>query len=108
MLDRASTEEDRAQEAGRQDVPGSSPSQDPPGLRSVLTRLPRHRTVIRELFASDGEFRALCDEYEACRTAQQRLAGGTPAQRELVGEYRRLALGLERELLDRIREASGG
>lgn len=82
-------------------------AQHAPGLRSVLTRLPGHREVIQQLFASDGEFRALCDEYEACRTAQGRLAIGTPAQQELVGEYRRLALRLERELLDRIREESG-
>jgi hypothetical protein len=74
----------------------------------VLERLPRHRNLIQHLFASDGEFRALCDEYEACRSAQERLARGTPAQQELVGEYRRLALRLERELLDRIREESGG
>lgn len=89
-------------------MPAVAPRKDPVGLRCVLARLPGHGKLIRELFASDGEFRALCDEYGACRTAQERLGSGTPAQQELVGEYRRLALGLELELLDRIREASGG
>ena len=39
------------------------------GVSALVSRFPRHELVIRRLWAREGEFRAVCGEYEAALAA---------------------------------------
>ena len=70
----------------------------PGGVKLLLERFPHVRTVSLQLLAKNEAFRELCEEYEACTAAAERLAkaGGDLAIRK---EYAALQLRLEGELL---------
>jgi hypothetical protein len=67
-----------------------------PSLTTVIERFPNARAHATHLYDRDEDFRDLCDEYEVCRRAEDRLEGGKPPIRR---EYAALRLRLEGELL---------
>ena len=73
-----------------------------PALKVVCARLTGIRDDAEWLFARDDAFRELCEEYEACTAATDRLATG--GQESLRNEYKTLLLRLEGELLRYVAE----
>ena len=71
----------------------------PSSLSLLHERLPQVRDRIAQLFASDEDFRDLCDEYEACARTILRFAAADVSSAGLRAEYAALLLRLERELL---------
>jgi hypothetical protein len=68
-----------------------------PALKVVCARLSGIRDDAEWLFARDDAFRELCEEYEACTAASDRLTQGGPES--LRNEYKTLLLRLEGEML---------
>jgi hypothetical protein len=75
-------------------------------VKLLLERFPHVQAVSLLLLARHETFRELCEEYEACSEAAERLehSGGDDAIRK---EYSALRLRLEGELLRYISEQSG-
>jgi hypothetical protein len=67
-------------------------------LAAVVGRFPSARARAEELFERDEDFREVCEEYEACRQAELRLASGDARAEALRHEYERLRARLEQEL----------
>ena len=67
-------------------------------------RLPQVGERVARLFASDEDFRELCDEYEACARTITRFAAADVSSAGLRTEYAALLLRLERELLRYVEE----
>jgi hypothetical protein len=65
-------------------------------LTTVIERFPNARAQAAHLYDRDEDFRDLCEEYEVCRQAEERLAASQAAIRR---EYAALRLRLEGELL---------
>ncbi len=70
----------------------------PSSLSLLHERLPQVGDRISRLFASDEDFRELCDEYEACARTITRFAAADVSSAGLRTEYAALLLRLEREL----------
>ena len=70
----------------------------PGGVKLLLERFPHVKVVSLQLLVRNEAFRELCEEYEACTAAVERLAlsGGDESIRK---EYAALQLRLEGELL---------
>ncbi|HEX2494566.1 MAG TPA: hypothetical protein VHK24_12385 [Steroidobacter sp.] len=75
-------------------------------VQLLLERFPHLNAVSLQLLAHHETFRELCEEYEACTQAAERLerSGSDPA---MLKEYSALRLRLEGELLRYISENSG-
>ena len=79
----------------------SGQTRSPRGSRSVqlfLERYPRVREASEQLLRDSEAFRELCEEYEACTEAIERLAN-SEANDGLLTEYSTLRLRLEGDLL---------
>lgn len=78
-----------------------------PGLRTcvrlLLERFPHLQSVSTQLLETHETFRELCEEYEACTQAIDRLAPGE-SDVAIVKEFSALRLRLEAELLRYISE----
>lgn len=72
----------------------------------ILQRFPHIRAVSLDLLHRLDDFRDLCEEYEACTLACERLAH-SGAGETLHREYVALRLRLETELLRYVEEHSG-
>jgi hypothetical protein len=80
---------------------GSGQTPAPPSPRCVqllLDRFPHVREVSEQLLNHSEAFRELCEEYEACTEAIERLEHSA-ASAGLLTEYLALRLRLEGELL---------
>src|SRR5262245_7526443 len=77
-----------------------------PAMAAVDGRFPQLRERVVCLFERDENFRDVCEEYEACKETVARLEASDPAPEALRNEYAALLLGLERELLRYLEEAS--
>jgi hypothetical protein len=78
----------------------------PPNARCVqllLDRFPHVREVSEQLLNDSEAFRELCEEYQACTEAIERL-GHSAASAGLLTEYLALRLRLEGELLRCVRD----
>ena len=75
-------------------------------MRLVTERFPNVQEDAKQLFARDEAFRELCEEYEACTQAAERLEGRLE-QEPLRREYGALRLRLEGELLRYLQEHRG-
>jgi hypothetical protein len=64
-----------------------------------MERFPNVRDEAQRLFARDEAFRELCEEYEVCTRAAERLDGAQLEEAPLRREYAALRLRLEGELL---------
>jgi hypothetical protein len=73
-------------------------------MKLVLERFPNVQSQATHLFERDEGFRELCEEYEACTTAADRLEASAPRQEQLRREYAALRLRLEGELLRYLQE----
>jgi hypothetical protein len=73
-------------------------------VKRVLDRFPHVQSASLRLLERNESFRELCEEYEACAAATERLAA-TEAIRK---EYEALRLRLEGELLRYIADFGGG
>ncbi len=83
-----------------------------PDVRDRLKQLlqeqfPNDQATCRHLLENDLGFRDLCEEYEACLDAIQRL-GHSYVDRELRMEYVELRLEIEEELLHHIADYEFG
>jgi hypothetical protein len=76
-------------------------------IRLVIERFPNVQEDARQLFARDEAFRELCEDYETCTQAAERLEGSRLDQDPLRREYAALRLRLEGELLRYFQEHSG-
>lgn len=76
-------------------------------IRLVIERFPNVQEDARWLFARDEEFRELCEEYEVCNRAAERLDGSRLEEEPLRREYAALRLRLEGELLRYLQENPG-
>jgi hypothetical protein len=72
-------------------------------VKRVLERFPHVQSASLRLLERNASFRELCEEYEACSVATERLAA-TEAIRK---EYEALRLRLEGELLRYIADFGG-
>jgi hypothetical protein len=70
-----------------------------PGMRLVMERFPNVRDEAQRLFIRDEAFRELCEEYEVCSRAAERLDSSQLEEQPLRREYAALRLRLEGELL---------
>lgn len=70
-----------------------------PGLKLVSEQFPNVKEQAALLFGRDEVFRELCEEYEACVGAAQRLDPSRPGEGAMQREYVALRLRLEGELL---------
>jgi hypothetical protein len=68
-------------------------------MRLVMERFPNVRDEAQRLFIRDEAFRELCEEYEVCTRAAERLDGAQLEEAPLRREYAALRLRLEGELL---------
>jgi hypothetical protein len=73
-------------------------------MKLVIERFPNVEKAAVHLFQRDEAFRDLCEEYEACAQAAERLAEARPGQDALRREYAALRLRLEGELLRYLQE----
>jgi hypothetical protein len=73
-------------------------------LAAVVGRFPGARARAEELFEHDEVFREVCEEYEACRQAELRLAGGDARTEALRLEYEKHRARLEQELSRHLEE----
>ena len=65
----------------------------------IREQLSDQEDSIDRLAAEDGEFRAMCDDYDACVDALRYWAGSVASGAEArVGEYRDLIEGLYEEI----------
>ena len=85
--------------------PGEQPEQRR-YVRLLLERFPHVRAVSLQLIEQQESFRELCEEYEACSDAADRLSH-TPVDEALRREYQALRLRLEGELLRYISKHGG-
>ena len=76
-------------------------------MRLVIERFPNVQEDAQQLFARDEAFRELCEEYEACSQAAERLETSRLDQDPLRREYNALRLRLEGELLRYLQEHRG-
>jgi hypothetical protein len=78
-------------------------------VKILLERFPNLRAVSLQLLEQNEVFRELCEEYEACTEAAERLAHDE-SDDAMLREYCALRLRLEAELLRYISQhrASGG
>lgn len=70
-----------------------------PALRLVTDRLPQVRECAREVYERDEVFREMCDDYQLCHEAQERMVGAVGRAAGVREEYVALGLRLEAELL---------
>jgi hypothetical protein len=84
---------------------GGGAGAPPPGgyVKLLLERFPHVRDISLQLLLQQETFRELCEEYEACTQAAERLAQ-TESNEALRKEYSALRLRLEGELLRYISE----
>jgi hypothetical protein len=75
-----------------------------PALKLVTDRFEQVRDRAVRAFASDPDFRYLCDEYQACVVTVARLQAGPGSTATLRSEYGALLLRLEHELLRHLEE----
>lgn len=77
-------------------------------LQSALSAFPEDAALVMSLFASDSNFRSVCEDY---RLAQEGVAAFTPAPgaepREEVHDYLRLVCELKVEVGHAIHAARG-
>jgi hypothetical protein len=88
---------------------GSEPDNRSPPRRCVellMQRFPYVRDISLQLIVNHETFRELCEEYEACTDAAERLAH-SEADEAIRKEYSALRLRLEGELLSYISEQTG-
>lgn len=64
-----------------------------------MERFPNVRDEAQRLFIRDEAFRELCEEYEVCSRAAERLDSSQLEEQPLRREYAALRLRLEGELL---------
>jgi uncharacterized protein YdcH (DUF465 family) len=76
-------------------------------MRLVIERFPSVQDEAKHLFTRDEAFRELCEDYEACTQASERLEGSRLDEEPLRREYRALRLRLEGELLRYLQEHRG-
>lgn len=74
-------------------------------LKLVSEQFPHVRERAVLLFGRDEAFRELCEEYEACVGAAQRLDASRPEQGAMQREYVALRLRIEGELLRYLQES---
>jgi len=71
--------------------------------RHIRERFPDRNHAIDLLIADDPEFRAICDDYDACTSALQYWAESKEPEAETrVNEYRILIWELEEEVIQAI------
>ena len=76
-------------------------------VKLIAERFPHVRLVSLELLMKDETFRELCEEYEVCTAAVERLA--RPVSDEtMLREYAALQLRLEGELLRYLSQHGSG
>lgn len=84
--------------------PGASNRPVADYVKLLTERFPHVKAVALQLLMQQETFRELCEEYEACTKAAERLEGATAADDRLRKEYSALRLRLEAELLRYIAE----
>ena len=77
---------------------GQTPARKPRCVQLLLDRFPHVREVSEQLLSDSEAFRELCEEYEACTEAIERLEPSATSA-GLLSEYLALRLRLEGELL---------
>jgi hypothetical protein len=65
-------------------------------LAAVMKRFPEHEFLLRRLYASDDEFKALCEDYLLATSAVSRWKD----DRARAGHYHQLVNELEDEILE--------
>jgi hypothetical protein len=95
-----SKDSDSKRNGSPEDVPARS------CVQLLLQRFPHVYAVSAQLLERHETFRELCEEYEACTEALERLSHGEP-DAAIVREYSALRLRLEGELLRYISEHWG-
>ena len=76
-------------------------------MRLVIERFPNVQEDAHQLFARDEAFRELCEEYEACTQAAERLEAPSSSKIPCAASTLHLRLRLEGELLRYLQEHRG-
>jgi hypothetical protein len=68
-----------------------------PKCQSFAEKFPEHELAVRRLILRDRDFCSVCENHEACLAAVRHW--NAEGNQERAGEYRRLCLEIEEEIL---------
>ena len=68
-------------------------------LDFILERFPEHRGKITDLFATNDNFRILCEDYLRCKSNLFKFSQNIKRDSRLKNEYKMLSLDLEQEVI---------
>lgn len=67
---------------------------------ALVARYPEHELAVHRLFATDPEFRSICEDYEETGAALDHWLSRGHENDIRAADYRRLLFDLEREILE--------
>jgi hypothetical protein len=71
-------------------------------ISTLVDRFPEYELAIHRLWTRDGEFRAICGDYEDAVAALRHWEDVEPPPGERAQEYRQLVSELEAEILQMV------
>jgi len=71
-------------------------------LDTIISRFPKHRETIRELYEESNSFHSLCEDYYDCRLVLYESIKNCNKSSDLQKEYQVMLSEIEVEILERI------